>query len=236
MITKIAGYARFSREDKRSGSIQVQKERIVNYAKAMNAQIVAIHVDDGVSGAVPYRERPGLVAAIEQMKSGQADAIVAVALDRYTRDRDDGAAFFKLAAAKHWSVIALDETINLGSAIGRMFLFFRINLAAFERELTGERLTKYLAGRREAGRRFSRFAPWGQKLSEDGETLERDAAESEIVARVLAMHDAGYSSDCIAQELQRPNPRTGKAFSGRTVRRIIDGAKHVHPPTNTPAK
>ena len=66
------GYVRVSTDaqgDSGAG-LAAQRDAIAAYAKKAGLDLVAVHEDAGVSGAAELADRPGLIAAIGQMKKG----------------------------------------------------------------------------------------------------------------------------------------------------------------------
>lgn len=57
-----------------------------------NADVLAVHIDDGLSGAL--RDRPGFLAWLEDGRSGRADILMAWKLDRVSRGGPAGLARF----------------------------------------------------------------------------------------------------------------------------------------------
>lgn len=84
---KLIGYTRVSSQEQAEHvSLRDQAERIEAYGKANGCDIVRIEADRGVSGFKQPKERPAMRRAPEAVESGEADGIVAIALDRLSRN------------------------------------------------------------------------------------------------------------------------------------------------------
>ncbi len=91
-----------------------------------------------------------------ETKQPWADVLVVTAIDRLTREAEDGISLIKRLmpnGGRHKPVllVSLDDHIDLAGATGRMIAKFRIVLAEYERELIGERIANALRHRRRAG-------------------------------------------------------------------------------------
>lgn len=93
-MLRLDGYVRVSRVGGREGegyiSPTVQRETIEGYAQQLGGKVVAWHDDQDLSGG--NVERPGFQAAIERLRTGEADGIVVMRIDRFARSVADGAA------------------------------------------------------------------------------------------------------------------------------------------------
>lgn len=87
-MTKAVVYARVSTEDQAENgfSLAAQLEATHKYAEARGWEVVGEFVDDGVSGAIPFADRPAGVRAWAMLKSGAADALICQNVDRLSRD------------------------------------------------------------------------------------------------------------------------------------------------------
>ena len=72
---RLVGYLRVSTEEQaREGvSLDAQQDRLRAYAKAHDAELVALDRDEGVSGKVRPESRPGLSKSLHRVRSGDAD-------------------------------------------------------------------------------------------------------------------------------------------------------------------
>lgn len=80
------GYTRISKDELGSHSLDSQKDLIERWSIANALPVLAVHEDQGIGGAVPPADRPGLAAAVLAVKAHRADFLVVSARDRLSRD------------------------------------------------------------------------------------------------------------------------------------------------------
>lgn len=101
---RLIGYCRVSTEEQREEGVSLgaQRERLSAYALAHGFEIVQIAEDGGVSGKIAPDERPSLGAALERIRRGEADGLVALKLDRISRSVRDVLALADDAQRRGW--------------------------------------------------------------------------------------------------------------------------------------
>ena len=94
--------------------------------------------------------------------------------------------------------------------------------AQYERALIGARTKAALAVKKATGKRVGGI-PYGMRLAADGESLERDAVEREIIGIAKRMRRVGGTLRAIADELTARGykTRTGGYWHVQTVSNII---------------
>src|SRR3954452_15300173 len=66
-------------------SLPAQERACRAYCELQGWPIIAVVVDEGLSGTLPPSARPGLAAALDLIRSGQARALIVHKLDRLAR-------------------------------------------------------------------------------------------------------------------------------------------------------
>jgi site-specific DNA recombinase len=94
MTNRAAIYARFSSDLQRDASIEDQIRVCTARLDRDGWKLVGSYTDHGVSGATSLR--PGYQALFADARSGQFDMVFAESLDRFSRDQEHIAGFFKL--------------------------------------------------------------------------------------------------------------------------------------------
>ncbi len=212
------GYLRVSttQQADHGSSLEAQEARLRAYAGLRDLELVRIEVDAGESGST--LERPALQRALAALDSGEVTVLLVSKLDRLTRNLkhfctlvDD---YFR-DGSKH--LISLGENVDTSSAVGRMFLHLLVSFSEWEREAAVERTAAVMQHLRNTGRFTGGWPPFGFAVGSDG-ALEPDADEQAVVDRVREMRAEGVPFRAIAA--QTTNPRTGKQFDAKQIRRI----------------
>ncbi|GMV19072.1 MAG: hypothetical protein AMXMBFR56_72960 [Polyangiaceae bacterium] len=217
-MTKVIGYIRTStREQADQGlSLDAQRQRLGRYASLYDLEIVAVVVDAGVSAKT--LDRPGLSHALGMLKSGAAQALLVVKLDRFTRSvRDLGT----LIEEPWFGLLSVSEMFDTRSAAGRLVLNLLASVSQWEREAIGERTSDAMRFKAEQGEFTGGDAPYGFR-NEGGHLVEVEA-EQAVIRLVREARASGLSLRAIARELQAQGfaSRTGKPFAAVQVSRMV---------------
>lgn len=221
---RLASYCRVSTQEQadEGKSLHTQEQRIRAYCAQHGHELVALHSDDGISGKVPPHKRPGLHAALEAIRRGDADGLIAYKLDRVSRSIRNVIDLVEAAERRGWALISVSESIDTKSAMGRMFVHLLAMLGQLERELIGERTKDAMAQLARDGKRRSRFAPLGYTI--DGDNVVPNATEQPIVSTIAAIRSQGHGPRAIARTLNENgirNPRTHGLWAPSTVAAIL---------------
>ena len=68
------GYARISKSEKNSVSIEFQISEITKLARSNGYNLIDIHIDDGISGK-SIKNRPGVQRVLEAVSNRSVDAV-----------------------------------------------------------------------------------------------------------------------------------------------------------------
>ena len=129
-------------------------------------QLDQVVVEAGVSGAVPFHERPE--GAVLWAKLARGDTLVAAKLDRMFRSAADCLAVVEAFKARGVSLFLLDlnggaDDVS-GNGIARLFLTIVSAFAEFERDRIGERIRATKRAAEGAGEYLGGKAPFGFSL------------------------------------------------------------------------
>jgi DNA invertase Pin-like site-specific DNA recombinase len=105
---------------------------------------------------------------VARPKARSWDALVVVKLDRLTRSVRDLCTLVESFERGSVNFVSLAESVDTGSAAGKLFLNITGALGQWEREVIGERTAHALAHLKAQGRRISGRAPFGFTFGEDG--------------------------------------------------------------------
>lgn len=194
------GYVRVSTERQASEgvSLEAQEARIRAWAAAQGLELVAVHVDAGLSGG-RADNRPGLQAALADV-TRRRGVLVVYSLSRMARSTKDTLAISERLERAGADLVSLSESIDTTSAAGKMVFRMLAVLAEFERDLVSERTTTAMAHLRHEGRRISGAIPFGFDL--EGDRLVPNAAEQTTLSLIRQLRGEGRSLRAIAAELE----------------------------------
>ena len=188
---------RVSTEDQNLGP-EAQRAAITAWAERSGVSVVSWH-EDRLSGATPAEDRPGLLAALGDLRQHRAGLLVAAKRDRIARDVVIAATVEQLARDAGARVVTADGVSVEDTPEGALMRTLIDAFAAYERALIRARTKAALRVKRARGERYSRRAPLGFRL-EDGRIVE-DTAERAVLERVRAMRSGGLSLARVASRL-----------------------------------
>lgn len=221
MGTRAVAYVRVSTEKQADAgqSLEAQQAKVTAYAGLYDLELVEVVVDAGASAKT--LDRPGLTRALAMLKSGKADALVVVKLDRLTRSvRDLGALVETYFASGKAALLSVSEQIDTRSAGGRLVLNVLASVSQWEREAVGERTAAVMQFKAAAGEYCGGRAPYGFRV--EAGRLVAVEAEQEVLSAVREARASGLPLRAIAASLEARGllSRTGKAFGLTQVARM----------------
>jgi DNA invertase Pin-like site-specific DNA recombinase len=201
---------------------EAQRRSIEAWATANRIEIVAWHADQGVSGSSDLDDRPGLVAALGELKVAGAGALVIAKRDRLARDTYVSATIERAVERGGARVVCADGVAN-GDTPADAFMRSILDAAAsYERALIRARTSAALSAKRARGELVG-AVPYGYRLGDDRKTLEPNLAEQNSIARLRALRDGGYSFRKIQREATVHGilSRNGRPLSIRAVFEMV---------------
>src|SRR5215207_6486038 len=197
---KAAIYARYSSDNQRDASIADQLRICREFAVRQGWTVVQDFTDHAISGATLLRS--GFQSLMRDALNGRFDAVLAEALDRFSRDQEDTAGLFKRLTFAGVNIVTLAEGDITHLHIG---LKGTMN-ALFLKELA-EKTRRGLRGRIELGKAGGGVS-FGYRIVQRLEnglvtTGEREIVpeEAAIVRRIFNDYRAGASPKQIAKAL-----------------------------------
>jgi len=208
--SKVLGYLCVSTEEQaQSGAgLEAQRTRIQAEAERRDWRIQWV-VDDGYSAG--SLQRPGIRRALDMLRRGEADALVASKLDRLSRSVLDFARLLETAQEQGWGLILLDLDLDTTKPTGRLVAHVMSAVAEFERQRIAERTREALTAVKARGVRLGRPP-----------TVER-----QVVERVCAERAQGLTLQAIADGLNAdaaPTGHGGRRWWPSTVRAVLASA------------
>jgi len=126
-------------------------------------------------------DRPELAAALSDLEAGRGTVLMVAKLDRLTRSVKDLCGLLELFEKRKVSLISVAESLDTGSAAGRLVITIMAAVSQWEREAIGERTRDALRHKRGQGQRVGNIA-FGSRLAQDGEHLEVAPGEQAALA------------------------------------------------------
>ena len=105
------------------------------------------------------------------------------------------------------SLVSVAESLDTGSASGRLVLNIMTAVSQWEREAIGERTRDALSHKKAKGERVGTI-PLGYRLAPDGVHLDTEPAERAMLDKIRELRASGYTLRQIADELNRQGLRT----------------------------
>jgi DNA invertase Pin-like site-specific DNA recombinase len=204
-------YRRVSTEDQGLGLL-AQLGLLENESGRHDDWDPEVVTDEGVSGAMPVDERPGLGPVLAGLSAG--DVLVVAKLDRLSRSILDFAGLLERAESQGWSLVVLDLAIDTSTPSGKLVAHFIVAMGQWEREMIGLRIREGLAkSARRKGRARGLPAVNGAKLSPIPDEL-RDA---------VTTLRPGRSPSAIAERLNAQGHQSlrGGRWHRTSVRRLL---------------
>ncbi len=227
-MLRVILYTRVStREQADSGiSLEAQRAKLTAYADLYDLEVVEVIEDAGESAK--SLQRDGLQRALAMLRSGEADGLVVLKLDRLTRSVADWQilidGYFGEKAGKQ--LFSVTDSIDTRTAAGRLVLNVLLSVAQWEREATGERTREALRHKINIGERVGKVR-FGYDLSDDGRTLVSNSAEQLAIEWMKQLREEGLTLRQIASALTDRGISTKegrKAWKHSTVSYILKRA------------
>jgi DNA invertase Pin-like site-specific DNA recombinase len=219
---KTIGYVRVSteRQAERGSSLEAQAEKIRAMALVQGVELTDIIVESGESAK--SLQRTGMTRLLALVEAGHVKAVIVAKLDRLTRSVKDLCELLERFERKGVALVSVAESLNTGSAAGRLVLNIMAAVSQWEREAVGERTRDVLRHKRSQGLRVGNLA-FGFRLAPDGVHTQDDLAEQAVIAEIRELRRRGATLRGIAKQLNERGRRTrrGTLWRLESVARVI---------------
>jgi site-specific DNA recombinase len=222
--TRTVAYLRVSTDKQadRGVSLEAQRAKVESYAALYDLELVAIEVDAGESAK--SLARPALDRALAMLRTGKADALLVVKLDRLTRSvRDLCDLVDRYFRDGKRALLSVGEQVDTRSAAGRMVLNVMSSVGQWEREAIGERTSAAMQHKASQGEYTGGEAPYGYAVAADGVALVQLEGEQAVIAEARALRTSGLSLRKVAELLDSKGlrARNGRTFAPSQVSRMV---------------
>ncbi len=219
------GYLRVSTTDQAENgvSLDLQREKLEAMATVQDLDLVDVIVDAGASAKT--LNRPGMARLVDLVDAGDVGSVIVYKLDRLTRSVRDLGDLLERFDRRGVSLVSVSESLDTGTAAGRLVLNVMASVAQWEREVIAERTREALQSKKARGERVG-TVPFGYRLAADGVHVEEDADEQAVIATLRELRTAGYTLREIAAELNRQGSTTrrGSAWRFQYVANVLKAA------------
>jgi site-specific DNA recombinase len=220
-LMKTVGYIRVSTDKQadRGVSLDAQAEKIRAMAVVHGGELIDIIVDGGESAKT--LNRPGMTRLLALVDSGGVQAVIVAKLDRLTRSVKDLCTLQERFERRGVALVSGAESLDTGSAAGRLVLNIMTAVSQWEREAIGERTRDALSHKRGKGERGN--MAFGYRLADDGQHLELDPTEQAALTEIRRLRSDGMPLRGIAAALNHRTYRTrrGTAWRLESVARVL---------------
>lgn len=216
---RAVAYLRVSTDRQELGP-EAQRAAIVAWAAREGVEVVAWHLDAGVSGGAPIADRPELVAALASLTVHSAGALVVAKRDRLARDVMNAAMLERMAADAGARIVsAAGEGTDSADPSAVLLRTMVDAFAQYERAMIAARTRAALAAKRARGERNGNV-PYGFTADAAGR-LEPHATEQATIARVRELRAAGVTFTAIVEQLR------AEGVTSRAGRPLVFSAVHA---------
>lgn len=179
---------------------------------------------DTASGAAPLDRRPGLVAALSELKKGEV--IVARSASRLTRDLSVHLAIESEVERRKADLCFVDGGMNEDDPQQQLLRTIKAAFAVYELAIQSFRIKSALSKLRTDGRVLGnpKRCRYGFRVSEDGKRLEVNPEEMAVVERVYRLkEEQGLPGKRIAEilKLEGYTTRLGKPHHLSSIYQIL---------------
>src|SRR6202048_4523156 len=208
------GYVRVStdKQAEHGVSLEAQREKIRAMALVHDAELLDIIVDGGESAK--SLQRPGMIRLLAMVNAHQVQAVIVAKLDRLTRSVKDLCELLERFERRGVALISVAESLDTGSAAGRLVINIMTAVSQWEREAIGERTRDALSHKRGNGERVGNIQ-FGYRRCADRKHIEQDPGEQAVLDEISQLRQSGHSLRGIASELNHRELRTRRGSSWR---------------------
>ena len=217
------GYRRMSKDRGDSLGLVAQRQAIEREAQRLDVPLIATFTDTDVSGGAPIEKRVALLDGLKELRAG--DVFIVARRDRLARDVLLAGWIEKEVQKRGATIVSAAGEGNGDGPASELMRTIIDAFAQYERGLISARTKAALAARRAAGKRCSRFAPFGFRFA--GDRIVEDAHEQRAIRAMAEFRDRGLSLGDISARLARRGclSRAGTPISRRTIAAMLKAAR-----------
>ena len=211
---KVIGYVRVSSKVQVKGySITNQINKIKDYCKYMDYELVEVYEDNGISG-MSIDKRDGLKNMVEYLLENDVDGIVVYSLSRLGRRMKDVISLLDLLKKEGKRFYSIKENLNNEDKIGSLIVNIMSSINEFEVENIRERIRDVKQEKKRNGLVYGRLLYGYDDI--DGK-LVKNNEEFRVISRIKGLRSRGYSWRKISERLNKDGIKSkygGKWYDG----------------------
>jgi DNA invertase Pin-like site-specific DNA recombinase len=213
----VYGYVRAS-TDMQEETLGVQSRQIEGYALMLGLTLDETFIEVGVSGSVPFKERPQGGRLLSGLGGG--DVVISPKLDRCFRSSIDALEVLQALKDGGVSLHLIDMGGDVtGSGISKLLFTILSAVAEAERDRIRERISDVKRDQRQRGRYLGGKVPFGYRVTDDGYLAEVEEQQTAI-REMLSLKGQGISLRAVAEQMKA----RGFTISHNAVREITGRA------------
>lgn len=221
---KAAEYARYSTDNQTNNSIEYQFERIREYCKEHDIEIVASYSDEAESGF--DLDRPHFQEMLEAARRHDFDAVVIYDITRGSRNVGDWFTFRKAMMLLGVQVISATQTLG-DLTNGNDFLMELLTVGMGHREVLETR-QKSIAGvavKAKQGQFLGGLPPLGYDIVDGAYVV--NPSEARTVRTIFEMYGDGASYNAILDAVAGATGKRGKPLGKNSLNSILKNERYI---------
>jgi site-specific DNA recombinase len=139
-------------------SLDMQKERLIEYVKNHNWELYKTYEDGGFSGK--DTNRPAFQQMIKDAELKKFDVLVVYKIDRLSRSILDFHTTMKFLEKQNISFVSITQQFDTTNSMGRLMLAILVDFANFEREINVDRSYDTYFSRLKSGLSSGGYTIW----------------------------------------------------------------------------
>lgn len=228
---KAIAYTRVSAREKAISELSLEAQRRAVAAQAERSDLTIVMVLTDKDAPASTLNRPAMSQLIAHIDTGQVDAVIISRLDRLTRRiKDFSSLLQRMREAKRAGggqgvdLISSAESLDTGSAAGRIAINIIDSISQWDRQVIGERTSAILQDLKAQGKSTGNPS-YGFEAAEDG-TLIENKQEQAVLQRVAELRAQRKSWAKVVNTLTSAGIRTrrGTVFSRQGLSKIAKRA------------
>ncbi len=225
MSKKAVVYARFSSDNQREESIDVQVRAAEEYAKRNGRQIVRTYLDRAKSATTD--KRPNFQQMITDSATGLFDVVIVHKLDRFSRDRYDSIKCKRKLKKNGIRVVSVLENLD-GSIESQITESLLESMAEYYSQNLAREVMKGMRENAYQCKHTGGIPPLGYSVDPATKKYVVHEGEAQAVRLIFQMYLDGYGYDKIINELNAKGLRTkrSKPFGRNSIHDILANEKY----------